>query len=146
MPRTQRSLLILSLLLVSTQIAFTAVYFFWFVPTFSGGIGPAEEPHPSMASSNRTTLLSLLAGGVIVALDWWGCRGILRSLRHHVPAARPLTAACTAQLLLTACAVAAQWLLPMTACLLAFALLTACLWYDRRGCTPATPNPHAARS
>ncbi|MFD3513797.1 hypothetical protein [Streptomyces sp. NPDC058657] len=132
MPLPQRTLLILSFALVAAQIALTAAYFFWFIPMFSGGLGPDAGESSSRASSNVVTLLSLGIGGVVIALDYWGCLGIFRSLRHRISASRPLGAACAAQLLLTGCAAVAEWALPVIACLTAFALLSACLWYDRR--------------
>ncbi|MHC0430074.1 hypothetical protein ACX6XY_07785 [Streptomyces sp. O3] len=113
------------------QIALVAAYSFWFFPTFAGGIGPEGETYTS-DSSNLITVFSIGVGGVIIALDGWGCHGMLRSLRHRVPAARQLMAVGVAQLALAACATLLGWGLPVAACALAFALLAACYTLDRR--------------
>ncbi|MBB5935690.1 hypothetical protein [Streptomyces zagrosensis] len=112
------------LALLGAQILAVSVYGFWFFPTFADGIGPEDET--TSGSANRTGAASIGLGGVIVLLDVLAWRGILRSMRHGAPPARPLLAAGAAQVLVAACALLVGWLSAAAAAVFVLLLALGC--------------------
>ncbi|MFI8423493.1 hypothetical protein [Streptomyces sp. NPDC085479] len=109
MNRTRRLTLVVALLALAGQTFLTAVYLLWFIPVFSGGIGP-DGAEGSTGGSAVPALVSLVAGAASGALNLWSLRGVARALRGGTPAARPFLVGIVVQLL----TLAGAWVIDLT--------------------------------
>ncbi|MEU3605648.1 hypothetical protein AB0E83_09355 [Streptomyces sp. NPDC035033] len=106
---TRRLTLAVALPALAGQAFLTAAYLLWFLPVFSGGIGPAGG-EGSAGGSAVPALLSLVAGAAAGALNVWSLRGLTRALRGGTPATRPFLVGAVVQLLV----LAGAWVIDLT--------------------------------
>ncbi|MFD5769048.1 hypothetical protein ACFWIN_24935 [Streptomyces sp. NPDC127049] len=101
MNHARRLTLVVALLALAGQTFLTAAYLLWFLPVFSGGIGP-DDAEGSGGGSALPVLVSLGSGAAVGALHLWSLRGVARALSGGAPGARPFLVAGVVQLLILA--------------------------------------------